>query len=150
MDIDFHPEPGGPQDSAVSEIEHTADYALLIRGRDFRTLLENAATGLYRLVGSTGKAPSEESFIEKQVTVDAQDAEGLLVEWLSELAYWVEAECFIGPDIQFLNVGENHLKALLRGYRADGVERLIKAVTYHDLRITKTVNGLETTVVFDV
>jgi SHS2 domain-containing protein len=137
-------------ETAVSEVDHTADDALLIRGADFGKLLQNAAMGLYRLVGTTGTGMPGKPPVEKQVSVDAQDAEGLLVEWLSELAFWVETEFFIGSDIRFLEIGDRHLKAAISGYRADRVEKLIKAVTYHDLKILVTPNGLEATVVFDV
>jgi SHS2 domain-containing protein len=150
MNIDFQSKPGDRQGEAVREIEHTADYALLIRGKDLGTLLKNAAMGLYSLVGSTGKASSRRPPIEKQLTLDAQDAEGLLVDWLSELAYWVETEWFIGSDIRFSKISDHHLKAAVKGYRTGGVEKLIKAVTYHDLRIIKTAKGLEATVIFDV
>ena len=134
---------------AFSEVAHTADYALRIRGRNFKSLFQNAARGLYSLMG-----PSEDKMgercVEKKITLVARDAEELLVEWLSELAYWVENEFFIGSDIRFSQIDENHIEATISGWKAERVEKLIKAVTWHNLEIRQTGEGFEATVVFDV
>jgi SHS2 domain-containing protein len=140
----------GSGDPAFSEIAHTADCALRIRGKDFAGLLQNAALGLYSLIGASKKEKAGGNLIEKQISLDAQDAESLLVEWLSELAYWVETTLFIGTEIDFIDVSGKHLTASVRGWEAQRIERLIKAVTYHNLQIRQTKTGLEATVVFDV
>ena len=51
-------------------------------------------------------------------------------------------------DIQSLT--DTHLQASIFGGKAAVLEKHIKAVTYHNLRIIKTPQGLEATVVFDV
>ena len=135
---------------AFSEIAHTADYALRIRGRDFIALFQNAAHGLYSLIGPSEEKLKREQCVEKQITLVAQDTEELLVEWLSELAYWVENEFYIGTDIRFSQIDESRLEATIGGWKADRVERLIKAVTWHNLEIRQTGDGLEATVIFDV
>lgn len=142
--------PGRKPGPLFTEIEHTADYALRIHGRDYSDLLENAARGLYTLIGpkDANKAAAEPS--ERRVVLEAEDEEGLLVEWLSELAYWVESDMFVGSDISIVDVSGSRLEASVRGRAAGGVDRLIKAVTYHDLEIEKTPYGLTATVVFDV
>ena len=137
-------------ESAFSEIPHTADYALRIRGRDFSELLQNAARGLYSLMGAKGDETYKGPPVEKQISLDAQDAEGLLVEWLSELAYWVESESFIGSDISISELDSDHLRAAVGGWKAERIEKHIKAVTYHNLKIRRIDAGLEATVVFDV
>ena len=142
--------PGESGDPAFSEIAHTADYALRIRGKDFAGLLQNAAWGLYSLIGARKRENAGGKLIEKKVNLDAQDAESLLVEWLSELAYWVETTLFIGAEIDFIDVSGKHLEAAVRGWEAERIEKLIKAVTYHNLQIRETETGLEATVVFDV
>ena len=135
---------------AFNEIAHTADYALRIRGRNFSALLQNAARGLYSLMAARKDERFNGQPTKKQITLDAQDAECLLVEWLSELAYWVESESFIGSDINFTEINDNHLRAEIRGGKAERIEKLVKAVTYHNLEIRHTEDGLEATVVFDV
>jgi SHS2 domain-containing protein len=130
------------------EVEHTADWALRVRGRDLRELLLNAARGMNRLMVSDPTAIPIE--LEKHLELDAFDAESLLVEWLSELAYWAEAEMLLFCEFQINRLTSDHLQAVVRGGYVSGLQKSIKAVTYHNLKIIKTEQWLETTVVFDV
>ena len=133
---------------SFEEVEHTADWALRVRGRDLRELLVNAARGMNRLMISDPAAISTE--LERHLELDAFDAESLLVEWLSELAYWAEAEMLLFREFHITQLTSDHLQAVVRGSHVSGVHKSIKAVTYHNLEIVRTEHGLETTVVFDV
>jgi SHS2 domain-containing protein len=130
------------------EIEHTADWALRVRGHDLRELLVNAARGMSRLLVPDLTAISTD--VERRFELDAFDAESLLVEWLSELAYWAEAEMLVFREFDLRQVTSVHLEAVVRGGRAPNLQKQIKAVTYHNLEIIATDGGLEATVVFDV
>ncbi len=130
------------------EVEHTADWALRVRGRDLRELLVNAARGMsHLLVSDPAAIPTD---VERRFEMDAFDAEGLLVEWLSELAYWAEAEMLVFREFDLPQVTPTHLQAIVRGGHAPDLQKQIKAVTYHNLKIVETDDGLEATVVFDV
>ncbi|MCK5418414.1 MAG: archease [Desulfobacterales bacterium] len=48
------------------------------------------------------------------------------------------------------NVTATHLQASIFGGKVSELEKHIKAVTYHNLKIIKTSQGLEATIVFDV
>ena len=133
---------------AFEEIEHTADRALIIYGRNLEELLLNAARGLNSLMGADEDLNSTP--LTKSIELAAMDAESLLVEWLSELAYWAEAEMLVFSKFDLHNVSPTHVKALIYGNRVSQMEKHIKAVTYHNLEIIKTETGLEATVVFDV
>jgi SHS2 domain-containing protein len=130
------------------EIEHTADWALRVRGHDLPELLVNAARGMCRLLVPDLTLISTD--VERRFELDAFDAESLLVEWLSELAYWAEAEMLVFREFDLRQVTPSHLEAVVRGGRAPNLQKQIKAVTYHNLEIITRDNGLETTVVFDV
>jgi SHS2 domain-containing protein len=130
------------------EIEHTADWALRVRGHDLPELLVNAARGMSRLLVPDLTLISTD--VERRFELDAFDAESLLVEWLSELAYWAEAEMLVFREFDLRQVTPSHLEAVVRGGRAPNLQKQIKAVTYHNLEIITRDNGLETTVVFDV
>ncbi len=130
------------------EIEHTADKALRIFGTDLTELLVNAAAGMtYLMVADVSEISTE---IEKSIELDAIDAESLLVEWLGELAYWAESDMLIFKKFRIQKVTATHLQAKIFGGKASMLEKHIKAVTYHNLKIKKTSNGLEATIVFDV
>jgi SHS2 domain-containing protein len=133
---------------AFKEIEHTADRALRIYGSNLGELLLNAARGMNSLMGTEPTPGSARQ--EKTIVLDALDAESLLVEWLSELAYWAETELLIFNEFDIESVSPTHLTTKIRGARVAHLEKHIKAVTYHNLEIVRTDRGLAATVVFDV
>ncbi len=139
---------GTSYEVAFEEIEHTADRALRIFGSNLRELLLNAARGMNSLM-VTELTPCSVQH-EKSVELDAMDAESLLVEWLSELAYRAETEMLVFHKFDMESVSPTHLKATLTGSRVTQLEKHIKAVTYHNLEIIETDKGLAATVVFDV
>jgi SHS2 domain-containing protein len=130
------------------EIEHTADYALKIQGHNLEELLVNAAHGMNSLMVADLNAISAQ--IQKKVDVEAVDAESLLVEWLSELAYWAETEMLVFKTFDLHKVLATQVQATLFGGKTQKLVKHIKAVTYHNLKVVKTDKGLEATVVFDV
>ncbi len=134
--------------AGYEEIEHTADCALRIFCRNLSELMVNAARGMTRLMGAT--LPKAPFIVERHLELDAMDAESLLVEWLSELAYLAESEMLVFDHIRIERISPNELQARLQGCHALGFKQNIKAVTYHNLAILQTDNGLEATVVFDV
>ena len=143
------PNSAGPHPQvAFEEIEHTADRALRIYGSNLEELLLNAARGMNSLMVTQSIACSD--LHEKFVEIEAIDIEGLLVDWLSELAYWAEMEMLIFQEFEIESVSPIHLRARLYGTRMTQLEKHIKAVTYHDLDIVQTKKGLIATVVFDV
>jgi len=79
------------------ELEHTADWALRVRGRDLPALFENAALGMMELSGvQTGDEPGE----VRQIELQAVDTESLLVDWLQELLVALELEQLAFREIE--------------------------------------------------
>ena len=130
------------------EIEHTADNALKVFGSDLAELLFNAARGMNSLMAAEHESTMRPE--EKLVELEAVDAESLLVEWLSELAYWAETESLLFDEFDLHRISSTRIQATLRGKRVDRLEKHIKAVTYHNLEIVQTAEGLTATIVFDV
>jgi SHS2 domain-containing protein len=133
---------------AFEEIEHTADRALRIYGSNLEELLLNAARGMNSLMVAKHVPCLEHQ--EKFVELDAMDSESLLVDWLSELAYWAEIEMLVFHEFKIDSVSPTHLRARIYGRRVTQLEKHIKAVTYHNLDIVQTEKGFTATVVFDV
>lgn len=135
------------------EIDHTADWAIRVEGRDLAHLLENAAFGMLRLMGlkiKEGKAR------EMAIELLAEDREELLVSFLEEILFTIESEgvAFNEIDLHVVRPDAQKSKYALRGsLRLSPIEthaKEIKAVTYHQLEIKNTKAGLETVIVFDV
>ena len=136
------------QGIAFEEVEHTADCALKIYGADWHEFLLNAANGMNSLLNPKNDTSHRQE--EKSIRLEAIDAESLLVEWLSELAYWAETEMLVFHKFDLLSVSSTHIEAKILGHQLAHLGTHIKAVTYHNLKIIQTDGGLTATVVFDV
>jgi SHS2 domain-containing protein len=129
-------------------VDHTADWSLRVYGPDLAALFEQAALGMAGLL--VGDLAMVDDGVERPFTFEEYDTETLLVEWLSELAYWAETERLIFTQFHFEAIDETSLQVTARGGHAIELQKHIKAVTFHNLAITPTTTGLETTIVFDV
>ncbi len=128
------------------EIEHTADYAIQVHGEDIPALLIAAARGMNSLTGGQAGDVS----IRRQIAISADDLESLLVTWLEELAFLMEVEGEIFDQFDVLSFSSTTLQVNVSGGPVVHLEKLIKAVTFHDLSIQKTAEGWRTSIVFDV
>jgi len=129
------------------ELDHTADLALRIYGRDLEELFANAAYAMFcQLADIEHITPS----IQRQITVDGTDYESLLVNWLNELLYLHESlgEVYCTFDVRELS--PQHLQATVHGMRSEDINMIIKAATFHGLAIQETPTGYVATVVFDI
>jgi len=128
------------------EIEHTADWALMVWAPDLDGLLVEAARGMTALM----EIRFDSSPLEyRQIELHAEDAESLLVAFLSELLFFGESEG-IGFSQGQLTIQNFQLNAELVFRRIKSQRKEIKAVTYHNLAIHEIENGLKTVIVFDV
>ncbi len=155
---------GGLQSSPChyhyEELEHTADRALDVWGAELPDLFVGAAEGMYRLMGdpvsdrAEGQAPTE----WHEVSLEADDLEMLLVDWLNELLYLAEAKelLFVDFRVDTLDGGTSDdaepvaLKARVGGVPAEETKADIKAATFHNLRLKKDKGGWTTAITFDV
>lgn len=130
------------------EVEHTADWALTIRGGTLADLFANAALGMASLAGG---APDDAQPITRyRFELDALDWETLLIDWLTELLYLIEDDHFVLEHVTVQRIEPYRLRAEAAGRPGDAFTKHIKAATYHNLAIRHTAEGFETTVVFDV
>ena len=70
--------------------------------------------------------------------------------WLNELAFRAEVEGLVFTEFDLTSVSSTSLQAVVRGDTVAHLQKHIKAVTFHDLEIVETEDGLAATVVFDV
>jgi SHS2 domain-containing protein len=129
------------------EIEHTADLAMRVRGKDMADLLRHAAEGMLALSEAQSK-PGEVRLVK--IKLQAPDDEQLLVMWLEELLYGMEMHNVMYRDFEIQVLDGMRLVASMQEQPLHSIAMQIKAVTFHDLRIITTQEGLEATVVFDI
>ena len=130
------------------EIEHTADLAMSVWGRDLAELFSQAAAGMFHLLEC---APAGEArWITRGFSMAAQDVEALLVDWLGELLYICEVEGVWFQCFGLASVTPTKLEATAMGLDHHMPQRGIKAVTFADLKVVRTPVGYETAIIFDV
>ena len=128
------------------EISHTADWSVRVWAEDLPSLFAESARAMNSLAGvETGSSPR----VKRTFVSNGQDEEILLVAFLSELVYYQEQEnlAFDTFDIQ---MSAERISASMEGGEIVSVDKAIKAVTYHGLKIEETERGTEATLVFDV
>jgi len=133
--------------AGIEEIEHTADWALRVRASELGSLFERAAQGMFSLIGSvaTGSKP-----IIRPITLQAADLETLLVCWLEELLFLLEAENLMLVTARVQIPSPSQLFGTLELLPAAERMKEIKAVTFNELEVRQTSTGFEVAIVFDV
>lgn len=131
------------------QIPHTADLQIKVFGTTLPELFANAALSMFAVL--------EPQFVEHApqakhtVKVSGINTENLLVNFLSECLYLSAVNHEAYTQVTLENFTETTIAATLHGQqitRFSSVE--IKAVTYHDLSITKTATGWQATITFDI
>lgn len=128
------------------EISHTADWSVRVWAEDLPLLFAESARAMNQLAGvETSPGPR----VRRTFESIGPDAESLLVAFLSELVYYQEQEN-LAFDLFESQVDGQKLKVDMEGGEIVTVDKAIKAVTYHGLKIERTEHGFEVTIVFDV
>lgn len=132
----------------ISEVDHTADWALDVRGIDFADLLAQAAGGMLSLAGAVPAAGTQPG--RRRVRLECPDRETLLVRWLEEILFLLESEGKVPREMHLRIGGGFRLEARLAMSAAAGRPRAIKAVTFHALQVEDHPGGVRARLVFDV
>jgi SHS2 domain-containing protein len=128
------------------EIPHTADWSIRVWADDVEALLVESARGMYWLSGAEMAATPR---VTKTLVTEEPDDESLLIAFLSELVYFTEQEN-LAFDVFDLSIKNGRLKVEMEGAPLKSISKTIKAVTWHNLEISKSARGLEVEIVFDV
>ncbi|MDD5447643.1 MAG: archease [Actinomycetota bacterium] len=150
----------------VRVIDHTADVGIEVEAESLEELFEGTAYGMFSLmldpscqVGHT---------VKRDISIDAEDPEELMFEWLNELIYLFDAEEFLLSSCEVKRIegikeargspsfqGDTlKLAASVEGERYDprkhtiGIE--LKAATYHQLRLERRGAFWYSRIIFDV
>lgn len=133
------------------EIPHTADWSFRAFGKDLPELYENAAFAMFAMEGTVPPdAESRQPEIKHSIDITGLDYETLLVNWLNELLYRQDLDHETYYQFRIESLASNRLHALVGGMLNRKIDKLIKAATFHDLRIEQTNDGWQAVVVVDV
>ena len=132
-------------------LEHTADMGIEAQGDSLAALFRQTALGLRQIITACSDIHSRQEVL---VELQAQDREELLVNWLSELLFLLEARQLLPAEFAIDSISNCRLRAWVRGESLDSgrhfLEREIKAVTYHQIRVEQVADGWRAQVFVDL
>ncbi len=132
---------------SYEELEHTADWAIRVRGSDLAELLRNAVAGMLELAGAElGDDPGRQRAVE----LDSHDPESLVVDFLTELVVALELRNSGFRELKLQIEDGRRLTGSVREAPLRHIAKPIKAVTYSELSVEHDADGYSATIVFDV
>ncbi len=132
-------------------IDISGDAGIKAYGETLEDAFVNSAVGMYNLITDLNGVLEKKDVLVK---IESHSLEGLLVSWLNELIFRFDAYGFIGNRIEVMALDNNRITARVSGEDFDGARHekrlLVKAATYHQLRIEKEDGRWATQVIFDI
>ena len=132
-------------------LEHPADIGFRAFGGTLPELFENAAAALLSIRADPDEVEARQ---EVPIAADGADHESLLVNFLSEVLYLVDGKQIAFRRVRVDTLSETEIAATGLGEQHDParhhVKLIVKAVTYHQLRIERTAHGWSATVYLDI
>ena len=126
-------------------LDHTADAKFRAYGKNMEEAFANSAIALANIMIETDKV---EQKINKSIEIKGDDLKSLLVNFLGEFVYLLDAEGFVLGKIASLTINKTtegyRLAAVAKGDKyADKYEILgdVKAVTYAEMEIKEEQKG---------
>jgi SHS2 domain-containing protein len=140
------------QRPSYREIEHTADVGFELNAPDLKSAFEQAAAATFDLICDLDTVGDG---VCRSVRVGARDAdlENMMVRWLSELLYVLEAEGLLLSHFDVRKLESDVIEAGVAGEPVDhdrhDLKTELKAVTYHDLAVEQVDGQWLVRVIFD-
>jgi SHS2 domain-containing protein len=128
------------------EIDHTADWTLEVWAPSFEGVCVEAIHGMASMSGVDMTDAGE----KRRLCIEGKDREQKLVGLLSEVLYLQQADRFGARRCEVTDAPDGALTAHLVGGPVEDVDKEIKAVTWYDLEVVATSDGVQCRITFDV
>lgn len=132
-------------------LDHTADIGLIVFGEDLKTLFENAGEAFFHLITDLRRVRENE---ERRIELKGESLERLMVDWLNELLYLHDVESLLFRKFEIEAVGEEGLKAKVKGEPFQAgihvIKAGVKAVTHHQIQVKRESGGWRAQVILDL
>lgn len=136
-------------------LDISGDVGIKAYGKSCEEAFISAGIAMYSLITDIDKIEKRQDI---EIEAKGDSPEGLLVAYLNELIFRFDAYGFIGKKIEMdffsLQPSAYYIKARVRGeeFDPDRHERrlLVKAATYHNIRVEKINDKCEVEIVFDI
>ncbi|MBN1559854.1 archease [candidate division KSB1 bacterium] len=134
----------------IEFFDHTADIGIRLQRSSKKELFRDAAFAMFHIIEPETKY---RDLVNYEITVDGQDLEELMVNWLSDLNFYFQIEGYVPLNIR-LTLAANGLTAQIQGYALNrsvhNSQVEIKAVTYHKIYVRQEDGAWKTQVIFDI
>jgi SHS2 domain-containing protein len=132
-------------------LEHPADIGFRAFGETLAELFANAAVAMLSIgLEIDDVAPR----IEYVLSATGTDYESLLVNWLSEVLYWFDGKRIALREFRVNHLAPDSIRAAAFGEPRDGARHtsklIVKAVTWHQLKIVQNESGWMAEVYLDI
>jgi SHS2 domain-containing protein len=121
---------------AFEILEHPADIGFRAFGCSVAELYANSAIAMLSIAGDPAAA---EPRVEYPIMVESGDREGLMVDWLNEVLYWYDGKLIAFREFRIAAIADDRIDAVGIGEPRDPERHrarlIVKAVTYHQLRV---------------
>lgn len=136
-------------------LEHTADIGVEAVGNNFAEALEYASKGLISIMVNTKDI---ETFETRDICLEADDKESLVIKWLNEILFYFDSESFICKKTEIKEIekcDDNYkIQGLFLGKcfdaKSDNMLVHVKAITYHQLSVITQKENVTIKVFFDI
>jgi SHS2 domain-containing protein len=130
-------------------LEHTADVGVRAMGSSLKECFRQMTLGLLEISGAYRPDGGD----KRDISVEADDFGALLVYWLEEVLYIQDSADAVVTDVTVNEVGmDEAVGSVSIAPRGDEVLEgtAVKAITYHQLSVSRTEEGWTATVFFDI
>ncbi len=132
-------------------LEHTADIGFRVRATSAARLFEEAAAALAALAFETELVRELEC---EEISAAASDYESLMVNWLSEVLYLLDARRLLLKRFEVTEISPERVRGRGWGERWNAerhrAKLVIKGVTYHQLVVRQQAEGWCAQVILDI
>ncbi len=131
--------------------DHTADLGLEIYGKTVKELFANAAFAVF---DSITDLQCVSSTVAREIIVEGEGWEDLLVNYLREVLYMFNGEGLLLKECAIIEIDPQHLQGRVSGELFNPskhrINTEIKAVTYHQITVRETPEMWTGRVILDV
>jgi SHS2 domain-containing protein len=132
-------------------LDISGDAGLRLSGSTLEEVFKEAAVGMYSLITDIDAVREEK---EIRIETESHSPEGLLVSWLNELIFQFDTYGFVGRRVDIEELGDRRIAARIAGEEFDPARHerrlLLKAATYHNMRLERKDGGWQVEVIFDI
>lgn len=132
-------------------LEHPADIGFRAHGASLEELFANCALALVSIASEVETVAPRSEF---PLAAAGSDYESLLVNWLSEVLFWFDGRRIAFREFRITHLDPEKVEGIGRGEPRDPWRHtgrlMVKAVTYHQLKIAPAAGGWCAEVYLDI